>query len=68
MPAVFVAPPRTISDITAILDTQEPYHFQIELWKAAADGGELKPPTNGPKRDFALYYQRRGASGDWATE
>jgi CHAT domain-containing protein len=52
--ASFVAPPRTIADITAILDSEKPDEAQIEKRKALADAS---PPNNvtGPKLAEFLY-------------
>src|SRR5262245_10878937 len=41
VPAAFVAPPRTISDIAAILDAEKPDATKIEQLKAEADA---QPP------------------------
>src|SRR5262245_45720610 len=52
--ATFVAPPRNISDITAILDQQKPDASRAARNKAAA---EANPPTSGP---LGQFYYRRG--------
>jgi CHAT domain-containing protein len=54
--ATFVAPPRNISDITAILDQQKPDPSRAARNKAAADAN---PPTSGPLGQF--HYQRAQA-------
>src|SRR5260221_9418555 len=41
-PAAFVAPPRTIADIAAILDSEKPDPAKIEAIRAAADAA---PPA-----------------------
>jgi CHAT domain-containing protein len=51
--ASFVAPPRNISDITAILDQQKPDPSRAARNKAAADAA---PPASGALGQF--YYQR----------
>ena len=55
-PAAFVAPPRTISDITAILDSEKPDISQIEQLKAKADA----KPTGGSREALAWFYFQRG--------
>jgi CHAT domain-containing protein len=57
--ASFVAPPRTIADITAILDSEKPDEAQIAKLRALADGS---PPKNldGPKLAQFLF-DRAGA-------
>src|SRR5262245_12530605 len=54
--ATFVAPPRNISDITAILDQQKPDPARPARNKSAADAA---PPASGPLGQF--YYQRAQA-------
>jgi CHAT domain-containing protein len=54
---VFVAPPRTIADITAILDSEKPDAAKIAARKAAAD---VEPPKNGPPSKLAQSYYDRG--------
>jgi CHAT domain-containing protein len=53
----FVRPPRTITDITAILDSEKPDAKEIDGWKAAADAN---PPTNGSPTILARFYYDRG--------
>ncbi|HEU4380042.1 MAG TPA: tetratricopeptide repeat protein, partial [Hyphomicrobiaceae bacterium] len=57
LPAGFVAPPRTISDITAILDGEKPDADKIEKRKVAADAAA---PTNIERADLAWFYYTRG--------
>jgi len=57
LPAGFVAPPRTINDITAILDAEKPDASAIAKLKAAA---EATPPTGRSKQDLAWFYYTRG--------
>ena len=52
-----VAPPRTISDITAILDSEKPDFKKIEELKARADA---VPTGNESRRDLAKFYYDRG--------
>jgi CHAT domain-containing protein len=54
---VFVAPPRTIADITAILDSEKPDPAKIAQRKAAA---EAAPPTDAPPGKLAQFYYDRG--------
>jgi tetratricopeptide (TPR) repeat protein len=54
--ATFVAPPRNISDITAILDQQKPDPSRAARNKAAADA---EPPASGQLGQF--YYRRAQA-------
>ena len=55
--AGFVAPPRTIADITAILDSEKPDPAKIAQRTAAADA-EL--PKSGSKSALAQFYYDRG--------
>jgi CHAT domain-containing protein len=52
-----VAPPRTISDITAILDSEKPDFKKIEELKARADA---MPTGKESRRDLAKFYYDRG--------
>jgi CHAT domain-containing protein len=55
----FVAPPRTIADITAILDGEKPDPATIARRRADAD---VVPPGNKPPAELAkLYYDRATA-------
>jgi CHAT domain-containing protein/tetratricopeptide (TPR) repeat protein len=57
LPAGFVAPPRTITDITAILDSEKPNADRLQQLKAAAD----KPLAAGISRaQLAQFYYDRG--------
>jgi CHAT domain-containing protein len=53
----FVAPPRTIADITAILDNEKPDAGKIAQRKADAD---VQPPMSGSNRDMGEFYYNRG--------
>lgn len=54
---VFVAPPRTIADITAILDSEKPDEAKIAARKASA---EAAPPANASPEKLAQFYYDRG--------
>ena len=54
---VFVAPPRTIADITAILDSEKPDAAKIAQRKAEA---EAAAPANAPPVKLAQFYYDRG--------
>ena len=54
---LFVAPPRTIADITAILNSEKPDNAKIAARKAAAD---VTPPQNAPATELAQFYYDRG--------
>jgi CHAT domain-containing protein len=56
---MFVAPPRTIADITAILDSEKPDQAAIAARKAAADA---KPPDNASPAQLAQFYYDRAAA------
>ena len=53
----FVAPPRTIADITAILDSEKPDAAKDAQRKAEA---EAAPPANANARKLAQFYYDRG--------
>jgi len=55
----FVAPPRTVADITAILDSEKPNEAQIAERKARADA---PPPSNASGEQLAQFYYDRGAT------
>jgi len=59
LPTTFVAPPRTIADITAILDSEKPDAAKIAARKVAADAA---PPHNGPAEKLAQFYYDRGTA------
>jgi hypothetical protein len=52
----FVAPPRTIADVTALLDQEQPDPAKIAKLRADADAAI--PPSLPPERLFAAYEQR----------
>ncbi|HXQ84387.1 MAG TPA: CHAT domain-containing tetratricopeptide repeat protein [Xanthobacteraceae bacterium] len=54
---IFVAPPRTIADITAILDSEKPDEAKIAARKAKADA---TPPNNLSATKLAEFYYNRG--------
>ncbi len=56
---VFVAPPRTISDITAILDGEKPDAKKIDELKRKADAN---PPSGGARVDLARFHYDRGTA------
>jgi CHAT domain-containing protein len=53
----FVAPPRTITDITAILDQQKPDPAKADANRAAAD---REPPSGAGAAELARFYYTRG--------
>ena len=53
------ASPRTIGDITAILDSETPDPDKIAKAKAEADA---QPPTGASRRDLAWFYYTRGSA------
>lgn len=53
LPAGFVAPPRTIADITAILDSEKPDLKKIEELKSSAD---TEPNGKALRQDLAQFY------------
>ena len=55
----FVAPPRTIADITAILDSEKPDAAKIAARKAAA---AAEPLHNAPTAKLAQFYYDRGTA------
>jgi CHAT domain-containing protein len=59
LPTQFVAPPRTIADITAILDGEKPDPAKIVALKAEA---EAAVPGNGSRADRARAYYKRGTA------
>ncbi len=57
LPTTFVAPPRTITDITTLLDSEKPDPTKIaEMQKAAA----LEPPAKASHGELARFYYERG--------
>ena len=59
LPAGFVAPPRTIADITAILDSEKPDLATLAKLKASADN---EPGKNISQADLAEFYLDRGTA------
>ncbi|MDA9453625.1 hypothetical protein XI00_04865 [Bradyrhizobium sp. CCBAU 21359] len=57
LPAGFIAPPRTISDITAILDSEKPDLKVIEKLRSAA---EVSPTGKESPQKLAQFYFDRG--------
>jgi CHAT domain-containing protein len=57
LPISFVAPPRTITDITAILDSEKPDPAQIAKLRAEADA---PVPGNASRQELARFYYQRG--------
>jgi CHAT domain-containing protein len=57
LPVGFVAPPRTIADVTAILDSEKPDVKKIEELKSDADDQPTGKETRG---DLAQFYFDRG--------
>src|ERR1700730_6390096 len=56
----FVAPPRTIADITAILDQEKPNSALFAKHKAAADA---LPPQGASPATLYKFYLDRGRAG-----
>jgi CHAT domain-containing protein/tetratricopeptide (TPR) repeat protein len=59
LPAGFVAPPRTIADITAILDSEKPDAKKIAELKSSAD---VQPPQSASREELARFYYSRGSA------
>jgi CHAT domain-containing protein len=59
LPAGFIAPPRTISDITAILDSEKPDPALIEKLKVAADA---KPSGKESRAELSQFYFDRATA------
>src|SRR5665213_828194 len=57
LPASFVVPPRTITDITAILDSEKPDPAKIERLQAEA---HATVPSKGSRAELAKFYYHRG--------
>jgi len=55
----FVAPPRTIADVAAILDSEKPDPAKIAKRKADADA---PPPSNASNAQLADFYRERGSA------
>ena len=61
-PQGFVAPPRSIADITAVLDSDKPDPARLARYVALADA---QPPTGGsPSRLARFYLDRSAAAGE----
>src|SRR5579883_3374625 len=59
---VIAAPPRSIADITAVLDREKPDPAKVAAAKAIAD---KQPPAGGdPAAEAAFYYERGTAAGE----
>ena len=63
-PTSLVAPPRTISDVTAILDQQKPDPARTAQLQAAADA-ERAARSEGPPACRLLLQARAGAGAAW---
>jgi CHAT domain-containing protein len=59
LPVGFVAPPRTIADITAILDSEKPDPAMLAKLKASADN---EPGKNISQAELADFYIDRGTA------
>ncbi len=59
LPTTFVAPPRTITDITAILDSEKPDAAKIATLKAEADA---TVPSHASRVELARLYYKRGTA------
>jgi len=57
LPTAFVAPPRTITDITAILDSEKPDAAKLAQWRKDADEAV---PTKGSSLELTRFYYKRG--------
>lgn len=57
LPSIFVVPPRTITDITAILDSEKPDAAQIAKLHTEADAAV---PANVSRAELAQFYYQRG--------
>ncbi|HZT27497.1 MAG TPA: CHAT domain-containing tetratricopeptide repeat protein [Pseudolabrys sp.] len=59
LPARFVPPPRAITDITGILDSEKPDPAKIAQLKADADAAV---PSKASRVDLARFYYKRGTA------
>lgn len=59
LPTAFVAPPRTITDITAILDSEKPDPARVAAQRAEA---EAVPPAKASHLELARFYYKRGSA------
>ena len=57
LPTTFVAPPRTITDITAILDSEKPDSDKVARWHADS---AAPVPTMMPREELVKFYYKRG--------
>ena len=57
LPTTFVAPPRTITDITTLLDSEKPDAAKVEQWHREADA---QPPAKGSRIELAKFFYDRG--------
>jgi tetratricopeptide (TPR) repeat protein len=57
LPEGFLAPPRTIADIAAILDSEKPDADKLEQLRSAAD---RSPPLGVSRAQLAQFYYDRG--------
>ena len=55
----FIAPPRTIADVAAILDSEKPDPAKIAKRKADADAA---PPSKASNSQLADFYRERGSA------
>ncbi len=69
----FVPPPRTIRDVTAILDKERPVN--AEAMRKQVTLADSQPPSGVSKREIAAFYTRRaaaarriGRSGQWLDD
>ncbi len=59
LPTAFVAPPRTITDITAILDSEKPDPAKIAKLR---DEANVAVPEKASRQELAKFYYQRGAA------
>ena len=59
LPTAFVAPPRTITDITAILDSEKPDPARLAALRAEADAAV---PAKVSRLELARFYYKRGSA------
>jgi CHAT domain-containing protein len=57
LPTAFVAPPRTITDITAILDSEKPDPVKLAQWRKDAAEPD---PGKGSSLELTRFYYKRG--------
>jgi len=62
LPTAFVAPPRTITDITEVLDSEKPDEAKIAQWRADAN----EPvPAKASRPELTKFYYKRGNARAW---